>query len=353
MKENDDYQLTVITVCFNVLQELPITVDSVLSQKKKGTLRIEHLIVDGASRDGSAEWLQEQKDAGRIENFISEPDSGIYDAMNKGIAMAHGRVLAFLNAGDYYAEIEDLACCVMPIVDGKCKTVCGTAVIHHPSGKCHDYTPGISRAWLNMGFSHQAYFASAEAYAEVGGYDHQHFRSAGDFDMVNAMQTKYGDPVIVPVRIVHFMQGGFSTGSWTMRRHEMVEIHHRSWDKICQRCEKDAAYQLAALVMLSSHIVTLVQWSDSKLKEHIGTVAQLREMLASFPKTGLSPALCCYLAWIQDNVLLSLERQCRVSCLKRVRLYWQHIRCAPTWQSRLSPVLKPWQKSLLKRFLGD
>lgn len=89
--------ITVITVVYNALEDLRPTVDSVMKQSAWHDL--EYIIVDGGSTDGTLDYLQTLPPAVR---WVSEPDKGIYDAMNKGIRMANGEGLLFLNAGDYF-----------------------------------------------------------------------------------------------------------------------------------------------------------------------------------------------------------------------------------------------------------
>lgn len=89
--------LSVITVCYNAHDELKKTIQSVATQTYP---HIEYIVIDGASTDGTVELLREWAD--RIDHLVSEPDHGIYDAMNKGLALATGTYLCFLNAGDTF-----------------------------------------------------------------------------------------------------------------------------------------------------------------------------------------------------------------------------------------------------------
>ena len=86
MMPTHEIDLTIITVCRNARALLQLTLESVIEQKAKENLRIEHLIIDGASTDGTPEWLAELQAAGKIESYISEPDAGIYDAMKSASA---------------------------------------------------------------------------------------------------------------------------------------------------------------------------------------------------------------------------------------------------------------------------
>ena len=92
--------ITIVTVCYNVCNSLRNTIQSVVKQTYKN---IEYIIVDGGSKDGSIELIKQNQN--HITRWISEPDKGIYDAMNKGIDMATGEWIIFMNAGDeFYTE---------------------------------------------------------------------------------------------------------------------------------------------------------------------------------------------------------------------------------------------------------
>jgi len=88
-------KLTVITIVYNNVRDIERTVLSVLNQTYPN---IEYLVIDGASADGTLEILKKYE--GRISKLISERDKGIYDAMNKGLAMASGEYILFMNSGD-------------------------------------------------------------------------------------------------------------------------------------------------------------------------------------------------------------------------------------------------------------
>ena len=90
-------KVSVITVCFNAETTIAQTLTSVAQQSYKD---IEHIIVDGASTDETMEIVQANSQ--RLANVISEPDQGLYDAMNKGLAIARGDIVGILNADDVY-----------------------------------------------------------------------------------------------------------------------------------------------------------------------------------------------------------------------------------------------------------
>jgi glycosyltransferase involved in cell wall biosynthesis len=92
-------KLSIITINYNNFEGLKRTVESVLSQTWK---EFEYIIIDGGSNDGSAVYIESQ--SSKIDYWVSEPDKGIYNAMNKGIAKATGEYLLFLNSGDHFYE---------------------------------------------------------------------------------------------------------------------------------------------------------------------------------------------------------------------------------------------------------
>lgn len=96
-------KISVITVCYNAEATLEDTIQSVISQTYH---HVEYIIVDGASKDRTMDIVNRYRD--RIAVVVSEPDQGLYDAMNKGIRLATGDYLCFLNAGDSFHEDDTL-----------------------------------------------------------------------------------------------------------------------------------------------------------------------------------------------------------------------------------------------------
>lgn len=96
-------KISIITVCFNSARTITDTIESVLSQDYPD---IEYIIVDGASKDGTMNIVRSYSD--KIDVVISEPDKGIYDAMNKGIRAASGDVVGFLNSDDFYSSNQSV-----------------------------------------------------------------------------------------------------------------------------------------------------------------------------------------------------------------------------------------------------
>ena len=103
MSENIQPYLSIITVIYNRVNDIEKTINSVISQSFKD---IEYIIIDGNSNDGTADIIRKYDE--KISFWISEPDTGIYNAMNKGIDKATGKYIQFMNAGDYFLDNDIL-----------------------------------------------------------------------------------------------------------------------------------------------------------------------------------------------------------------------------------------------------
>lgn len=95
--------LSVITVVFNNIQGIELTIKSVLSQRSD---LIEYIVIDGGSTDGTTDVIRRYES--KIQHWVSESDNGIYDAMNKGIRLASGKWILFMNAGDQFYDTSTI-----------------------------------------------------------------------------------------------------------------------------------------------------------------------------------------------------------------------------------------------------
>ena len=160
-------KISVITVCFQAEQCIAKTIESV---KRQTYPDIEYIIIDGASSDGTMAVIEET--LGHYPaKIISEPDRGIYDAMNKGIGLASGEYIHFLNAGDVYYDERVIEETVRRIEKTRADIVYGDIEYLYPDGsrERRNYDGKCSRQIYYLTgdcINHQAMFAAARLFSE-------------------------------------------------------------------------------------------------------------------------------------------------------------------------------------------
>lgn len=208
-------KISIITATYNSATTVRCTIESVLCQTYK---KIEYIVVDGASTDSTMSIIKEYEPqfAGRMR-WISECDNGIYDAMNKGIAMATGDVIGILNSDDFYTSDTILETLVKELGLSGADAVYGDIhyVKHNNLGKCVRYYSSANfRRWkMRMGWmpAHPSFYCRKSVYDKYGAFDCA-FKIGADFEnllrliFVNRIQIKY-----VPVDCVTMRTGGAST----------------------------------------------------------------------------------------------------------------------------------------------
>lgn len=147
--------VSVVTVVYNRAQELETTLASVVNQTYG---QVEYIIVDGGSTDGTLDIIKKYED--RIDFWISEPDKGIYDAMNKAIDLATGEWINFMNSGDRFAAPDALTFFERPF---SADVVYGDAEIEYPGFTKAWKKTELSNLWKRMAFCHQACFVKTAA----------------------------------------------------------------------------------------------------------------------------------------------------------------------------------------------
>lgn len=119
-------KISVITVCYNAVSSLEKTILSVLNQTYSN---IEYIIIDGGSTDGSVDIIKKYID--RLAYWVSEPDNGVYDAMNKGVCAASGDWVNFMNAGDSFYCNETISTLFAESIDKTVVCIFGNTIFHY------------------------------------------------------------------------------------------------------------------------------------------------------------------------------------------------------------------------------
>lgn len=219
-------KISIVTAAWQSADTICDTMESVLRQTHQD---FEHIIVDGASTDDTLKVLSEYAPRynGRLR-VVSEPDKGIYDAMNKGIRMATGEVVGILNSDDFFTSDNILERVAAEI--GDADAVYGD--IHYvdaeATDRCVRYysSKNFKRSHMRMGFmpAHPSFYCRRSVYDNFGLYDTS-FRIAADFEMLlrliylNRISTRYLGADFVTMRT-----GGASTSG--LRSHRLILREH-------------------------------------------------------------------------------------------------------------------------------
>ena len=168
-------KISIITVCLNEAESIRATCDSICSQSYSD---FEWIVIDGGSTDGTLEILREYEDS--MDCLISEPDTGIYNAMNKGAVKASGQYLIFMNGGDRFACADAL---LMASKAPRAQMLYGDVYLGDSSGDVETYPDVVESGYmLRKMIPHQTTFYERATFEAVGGYD-ESFKIAGDYDL--------------------------------------------------------------------------------------------------------------------------------------------------------------------------
>jgi len=222
-------KVSLITVCYNAGPVLAETLNSVLEQTHPD---IEVIVVDGASSDGTTDILERYLP--RLDHCISEPDKGSYDAMNKGLKVATGDVIGFVNAGDLLMTPEVIAQVVAAFERDRVDAVYGDIIMVDEN----DITQ-VKRTWRSGGYDrerfrqgwmppHIATFIRRSAYDKFGHFNTD-LRIAADYEILFRFLYKHSLPTVhLPEILVRFRLGGMSNGSVKHVLKANTEVR-RSW----------------------------------------------------------------------------------------------------------------------------
>lgn len=207
-------KVSIITVCFNSAQTLQGTIDSVILQDYTD---IEYIVVDGGSVDGTKELIMANLDY--IDKYISEPDEGIYDAMNKGLKLASGDVIGFINADDFLASSDCISSIVSRFQASTASIVYGDKIYVHPSNidiiqrywRAGEYErKNYSKGWMPP---HLSTYIKKEVYDKYGVF-RLDLTIAADYELLLRFIYKNNvHPNYLPKVIAKMRSGGVSNHS--------------------------------------------------------------------------------------------------------------------------------------------
>lgn len=206
-------KISIVTVCYNSAATLGDTLASVAAQDHTD---VEHIVIDGGSADGTRELVK--REGRHVKVFVSEPDKGIYDAMNKGIRLASGDIIGTLNADDFYANSMVLSQIEREMVQGQLDAIFGDVMFFasdRPEVNLRRYSSRrfsperIAWGWMP---AHPTLFLRREVFQRFGLF-RTDFRIAGDYEFAarifKGANLRYR---YLPEVLVRMRTGGVSTG---------------------------------------------------------------------------------------------------------------------------------------------
>jgi glycosyltransferase involved in cell wall biosynthesis len=205
-------KVSIITVSYNSANHIEDAIESVASQDYDD---IEHLIIDGSSTDGTIEILKKHEHD--LALWISEPDEGIYDAMNKGISLATGDVIGILNSDDFYFNDKIISKVATAFSDPEIDAVYGDLIFVDPTDLNRTVRTYSSAKWNPTRFArgympaHPTFFVRRKYYKQYGLFETD-YQIAADYEMlirllyVHQLRYKY-----LPITMVKMRKGGVSS----------------------------------------------------------------------------------------------------------------------------------------------
>lgn len=236
-------KVSIITVSFNSAKTIADTIKSVLSQDFP---QIEYIVVDGGSSDGTVEIIKQYED--QIAHWVSEKDRGMYDAMNKGIALATGDVIGILNSDDVYMNTHVVSELMELMQTKRAQVVFADLILvdqdnpqkvlrYYDSG--HFHPNKFKYGWMP---AHPTVFVKRELYEAVGHFSTT-YQIAADYEMlIRILAIQRARYAYLPKPVVRMRSGGASTAGLS-----------RNWilnQEIVRACKENGIYSNMAMLLL-------------------------------------------------------------------------------------------------------
>jgi glycosyltransferase involved in cell wall biosynthesis len=207
-------KISVITVCYNSAATIVDTLRSVNAQTYAD---VEHIVVDGGSTDETLAIVRAE--GARVTTLVSEPDRGIYDAMNKGLRLATGDVIGFINSDDFLASPDVFAKIALAFADPEVGAVYGdlcyvrkanpAQVVRH--WRSSPFKPGLfARGWAPP---HPTFYVRRELYERFGGYELAYPLASDHELMARFLEVHHVHSLYVPELFVRMRTGGATNRS--------------------------------------------------------------------------------------------------------------------------------------------
>jgi len=216
--------ISIITVVYNGEKYLEETILSVINQSYDN---IEYIVIDGGSTDGTLNIIKKYED--RIDYWVSENDSGIYDAMNKGITLCSGNIIGMVNADDllYLETLEKIS----KVFDTISMFTCANLEIVDQEGKILETVSSLGlksmkyKLFKHMPFLHPTMFVRIEVYKQMGLFDTK-YRLSADYDFTLRLMSHHVKFKRLNFSTGMFRLGGESGGAESYLENHKLLLHH-------------------------------------------------------------------------------------------------------------------------------
>ena len=269
-KSYDDKPLvSIITVVFNGKKYLEETIQSVLSQTYDN---VEYIIIDGGSTDGTIEIIKKYEK--QVDYWISEKDTGIYDAMNKGISLAQGNIIGLVNADDiiYNDTLKNVAEAFLK--NDSVQYTFGTVDLAKENGDIYGYTRPLSederkhRLYAEMPFSHQSLYVKQEIYKKVGLYNLE-FKLSADYDFILKLIENNYTSIRLEKNVGFFRMGGESGGFKSFIENKNILLSHNINRYIVYKNFIKSSIKLLLRRVLPNSLFLFIKHKFRKKSKHV------------------------------------------------------------------------------------
>lgn len=240
MNKLNNPKVTIVTITYNLIEAgrketFRQCLESVHNQTYQN---IEHIVIDGASSDGTLELIKEYEDKGWVTSF-SKADNGIYYALNNGIEKANGKYITFLHSDDFYHDTKGVEKSVEELEKNN-------AVFSYADCRIFDendvengfYKAKFKKIFYQFPFVHQTMFCRLDVLKEEGGFDTK-YKSAADYNLMLKLALKKYKGVQVPLCFTTFRDGGFSKKNLEISMDECYKIYLENYTQTCAATEKE------------------------------------------------------------------------------------------------------------------
>jgi len=223
--------VTIVTVTYNLIKQgrQKLMVQSLESVHNQSYQNVEHIIIDGASTDGTLDFLKTYEQKGWIKIY-SEKDNGIYDAMNKGINKAKGKYIAFLNSDDFYHNLDAIKWAVQRLEETGSDFAYGTTKCLDVNNVIRMFYPYKELVMTQMPFCHQSLFCK-KSLLEKERFDTQ-FKLAADYDLILRCFLKNYKRAQIDAEIATYRMDGLSGSRYEDCVADYKRVYRKNYGKL-------------------------------------------------------------------------------------------------------------------------